>query len=382
MKKILLGLVLLALVSCASGEILTSSDLQKKTDEANLFFTRPAKGFAAFIGIPVSIDEKKVFTLSIGSSDKYSLKPGNYQIKSGYGGLMRGGYTYEISVEASKNYFFIIDGVQQTQTSIIIETSEEGYKNNEEDKSFTANKNLEKEKKLQAKIEIERKGEEDKRKQEASARLKQTLIELEKIYSDKCKNLTRGSDQYKNCLLEQDKIVKQTEAKKLLAKQEEERRILNAELVKKKELENKLQEEKIKISKMAPDDRRAYTCSDKFGFRKGSDKFKDCVFKIYAAEIEMEKLELQRDLARANAETARLRAEAARASDDRQERLLQAQTETAKMQALAARQPAIAANTAESLALMESGLRMMSPQQSAPRMQTTCTYVGRFLNCY
>ena len=231
-------------------------------------------------------------------------------------------------------------------------------------------------------VKQEKIDQDDKRKQEASARLKQTLIELEKIYSDKCKNLTRGSDQYKNCLLEQDKIVKQTEAKKLLAKQEEERRILNAELVKKKELENKLQEEKIKISKMAPDDRRAYTCSDKFGFRKGSDKFKDCVFKIYAAEIEMEKLELQRDLARANAETARLRAEAARASDDRQERLLQAQTETAKMQALAARQQAIAANTAESLALMESGLRMMSPQQSAPRMQTTCTYVGRFLNCY
>ena len=43
---------------------------------------------------------------------------------------------------------------------------------------------------------------------------------------------------------------------------------------------------------------------------------------------------------------------------------------------------AIAANTADSLALIESGLRMMSPQRPAPRMQTTCTYTGRFMNCF
>ena len=177
-----------------------------------------------------------------------------------------------------------------------------------------------------------------------------TIVELGNLYSEKCiRTNKKDSDKYNSCLLE-----KHTEAKQLAEK----------------------------VSKMSPDDRRAFTCSEKFGFRKGSDKFKDCVFKIYAAEIEMEKLELQRELAKANAETAKARAEAARASDDRQERLLQAQTETAKMQSLAARQQAIAANTAESLALMESGLRMMSPQQSAPRMQTSCTYVGRFLNCY
>jgi hypothetical protein len=152
--------------------------------------------------------------------------------------------------------------------------------------------------------------------------------------------------------------------------------------LKKKIIEDKQKEEANKLAKMLPDDRRAFTCSEKFGFRKGSDKFKDCVFKIYTAEIEMEKLELQRELARANVETARLRAEAARASGDRQERLALAQTEAAKMQALAARQQAIAANTAESLALMESGLRMMSPQQPAPRMRTTCSYTGRYMSCF
>jgi hypothetical protein len=34
------------------------------------------------------------------------------------------------------------------------------------------------------------------------------------------------------------------------------------------------------------------------------------------------------------------------------------------------------------MALIESGLRMMSPQRPAPRMQTTCTYTGSFMNCF
>jgi multidrug efflux pump subunit AcrA (membrane-fusion protein) len=141
-------------------------------------------------------------------------------------------------------------------------------------------------------------------------------------------------------------------------------------------------EEQIKISKMKPEDRHAYTCAEKFSFRKGSDKFKDCIFELYKAEAELEKLELQKQVAKANADAARANAEAARAGAERQERLALAQTEAAKMQALAARQQAIAANTADSLALIESGLRMMSPQRPAPRMQTTCTYTGSFMNCF
>ena len=144
----------------------------------------------------------------------------------------------------------------------------------------------------------------------------------------------------------------------------------------------KLTEEQIKISKMKPEDRHAYTCNEKFGFRKGSNKFKDCVFEMYKAETELEKLELQKQVAKANADAARANAEVARAGAERQERLALAQTEAAKMQALAARQQAIAANTADSMALIESGLRMMSPQRPAPRMQTTCTYTGSFMNCF
>ena len=49
---------------------------------------------------------------------------------------------------------------------------------------------------------------------------------------------------------------------------------------------------------MKPEERRAHICEKTYGLRKGSDKFKDCVFKIYAAEIEMEKLELQKQLSK------------------------------------------------------------------------------------
>ena len=126
---------------------------------------------------------------------------------------------------------------------------------------------------------------------------------------------------------------------------------------------------------MTPDDRRAFTCSEKFGFRKGSDNFKDCVFKIYSAEIELEKIELQKQLAKANADLAKANA----ASN---EKLANAQTNAAIMQAYAAQQQAIAANTADSLALMESGLRMLSPQRPAARAPMNCHYHAKMLSCF
>ena len=235
---------------------------------------------------------------------------------------------------------------------------------------------------------------------------KSKLIELEKVYGKKCqggpfqKDLDKKTQNFNNCLLEQEakelNIKKQQSEKLALAEEKKQKAIdeKNRKIafeqnkiqkaVQEKQLldQAKIKEEQTKVSKMKPEDRNAYTCSEKFGFRKGSDKFKDCIFELYKAEAELEKLELQKQVAKANAEAARASAEVARASADRQERLALAQTEAAKMQSLAARQQAIAANTADSLALIESGLRMMSPQRPAPRMQTSCTYVGRFLNCF
>ena len=235
---------------------------------------------------------------------------------------------------------------------------------------------------------------------------KSKLIELEKVYGKKCqggpfqKDLDKKTQKFNDCLLEQETKelnLKKQQSEKLALAEEKKQKVIDEKNRKIALEQNKIQkafqekqlldqakirEEQTKVSKMKPEDRNAYTCSEKFGFRKGSDKFKDCIFELYKAEAELEKLELQKQVAKANAEAARASAEAARASADRQERLALAQTEAAKMQSLAARQQAIAANTADSLALIESGLRMMSPQRPAPRMQTTCTYVGRFLNCF
>lgn len=198
---------------------------------------------------------------------------------------------------------------------------------------------------------------------------------LEKRYGSSCLKYQNGSDQYKNCLLEQEKIEKNIEEKKLLAQQEQKRKLLETEMAKKKIIEDKQKEEANKLAKMSPDDRRAYTCSEKFGFRKGSDNFKECVFKIYSAEIELEKIELQKQLAKANADLAKANA----ASN---QKLADAQTAAAIMQAYAAQQQAIAANTADSLALMESGLRMMSPQRPAARAPMNCQYHARMLSCF
>jgi len=225
---------------------------------------------------------------------------------------------------------------------------------------------------------------------------KAKLVELDKVYGKKCqggllqKDIDKNSQKFNDCLLAEEAktlaIQKQQTEKLALAeekKQREQSKIQTA-LQQKKELDQaKVREEQIKVSKMTPDDKRAFTCSEKFGFKKGSDKFKDCVFKIYQAELELEKLELQRELAKANAETARVRAEAAKASEERQQNLARAQAEAATMQAIAARQQAIAANTASSLQMIESGLRMMSPQQSnSVRLKTNCTYIGRDLSCF
>ena len=196
------------------------------------------------------------------------------------------------------------------------------------------------------------------------------LTELENLYSKKCEGgifssgFKKGTKEFVDCV--------KKEENKDLAEQKKKHDLVEAS---KKKLETESKQAADKIAKMSPDDRRAYICNEKYGFRKGSDNFKDCIFKIYSAEIELEKLELQKQLAKANADLAK-------ANTNRQDSLAKAQTETARMQAYAAQQQAIAANTADSLALMESGLRMMSPQTPAVRTPMNCRYIGNMLSCF
>jgi len=202
-------------------------------------------------------------------------------------------------------------------------------------------------------------------KDEINKKKQLRTTELEKLYAGKCNwGYTKGTEKYNNCLLEQEK--------KDLAEQKKKQDLAEAN---KKKLETEAKQAADKIAKMSPDDRRAYICNEKYGFRKGSDNFKDCIFKIYTAEIELEKLELQKQLAKANADLAKVNAAS-------REKLANAQTNAAIMQAYAAQQQAIAANTADSLALMESGLRMMSPQRPATRAPMNCQYHANMLSCF
>lgn len=143
---------------------------------------------------------------------------------------------------------------------------------------------------------------------------------------------------------------------------------------------------------LSVEERRSYNCVKVFGFKKGSDKFKDCVFKIYQTELEIQKLETQKQLAEkelriaeanAKAATERARADqlAQQSAMERQEALLQQQSAAAQRQAAAAAAQARQAEIQSSLQMMQQGLQMMQPR-SSPRLQTTCTNLGAFINCW
>ena len=150
---------------------------------------------------------------------------------------------------------------------------------------------------------------------------------------------------------------------------------------------DKNREEQIKISKMKPEDRHTYTCIEKFGFRKGSDKFKDCVFEMYKVETELEKLELQKKIIEANLEVARVKERTARTEQDKNTALSERQTLAQERTAAAAAQQARIADFESSQRMIDDGLallrgdRNLAGQVRAPRTRTTCTNLGGFITC-
>ena len=89
-------------------------------------------------------------------------------------------------------------------------------------------------------------------------------------YSKQCeggtfqKRFKRGTPEFDNCLIEEEK-------KALI--------------------------EKNRIATMPPSERYAYTCEKTYGFRKGTDNFKECIFKIMTTEYEMQNQLNQRRIA-------------------------------------------------------------------------------------
>ena len=206
---------------------------------------------------------------------------------------------------------------------------------------------------------------EDKRK---AAALKQKqrdnlITKLENIYSKDCtggllsKKFEKGTKEYENCLLEKDKIAK--------AKVETEKKAIAKRQI---EIDEKL-------AAMTPKERHAYNCATAFKFRKGTEKYNDCVFKLYTAELDMQKLELEKQVAEAQIQAAanqQARAEA-----------------VANAQIAAAKAAKRAASLNSSIQLMQMGSSMLG--SSAPksnssfgidnRVRTTCRNVGGFINC-
>ena len=137
-----------------------------------------------------------------------------------------------------------------------------------------------------------------------------------------------------------------------------------------------------KLAKMTPVQRREYNCEETFQFRKGSDKFKDCVFKLYTTELELQKLELQKQVAEAKLEAEKAKAKAAATEKARADAVARAQIAAAEAQKAAAKSQSLAT----SMSLMQLGSSMMSSPAPAPsntgRVRTTCRNVGVFLNCY
>lgn len=202
--------------------------------------------------------------------------------------------------------------------------------------------------------------EEEKRLAETERLMRKRLEkELEPEFGNLCikdqnnNKFIKGTDEYIDCLIDEDN--------KALARKNEEDREKKR---KKAELEKKL-------AAMTPTERHAYNCSETFKFKKGTEQFNNCIFELYKAELDIQKLELEKQVAEANAKAAQ--SEKARADA------------VARAQIAAANASARASNLNNTLQLMELSNRLISgpPRPTPPpRLQTTCSYNGWFVNCF
>jgi hypothetical protein len=193
---------------------------------------------------------------------------------------------------------------------------------------------------------------------------KQVLANKQKIALEK-------KEKEEQALVAKQKIAlekKEKEEQALVAKQNE--------AAEKKRAEQ--QKNEAKIANMKPEERRAYICENTYGFRKGSNKFSECVYKIMNAEVELEKLELQKKLSESQKETARANEAAARANASRNS------APTYDPNVAAAMERTNEIERARILLNLGQALRTpVSPQSSAPVPQTNCRVArGGYINCW
>ena len=122
----------------------------------------------------------------------------------------------------------------------------------------------------------------------------------------------------------------------------------------------------VNFNSLSQEEKRAYTCVMTYDFKKGSSNFKDCVFKIAQAELELQRLDELRRIADAQLKAAR---EA---------------NEQARMQTLRQQQLALEQQRAESLdrsneMLLNLGLGLLRGNQ--PQSRTNCKPFGTHWTC-
>jgi hypothetical protein len=119
---------------------------------------------------------------------------------------------------------------------------------------------------------------EEKKREEQDRVRKNMLASLELKYAGQCKKFKKDTPDFDKCLVDEQK---------------------------------KASLEQDRIKNLPPSERYAYTCEKTYGFRKGTDNFKECVFKIMTTEYEMQNqlnqrriAELERKVASNQANTA------------------------------------------------------------------------------
>jgi hypothetical protein len=116
------------------------------------------------------------------------------------------------------------------------------------------------------------------------------------IESHRNKRISQKAEYADKALINEENKKKQLLAKKPNVEENKRKQLITEKQKVEEEKANKL------LASMKPEERRSYICEKTYGFRKGSDKFGDCVFKIMAADLEIEKLEMQRKITEAQIE--------------------------------------------------------------------------------
>lgn len=268
-------------------------------------YNGPFKGLENYYTIyEVDLENKKIITTNVDFAKKRS--PINHEIEiNDYEKILtknkKRGHkkSYQIEFNKKTNQITTITNTDyhgRLETKIGYEYCEKMTGNWKIPKIKIAKKETkDKKKKNLAKAQEEVK---KKKLKKASAK-KEFLLDLESVYGKDCEisffsffkeGFERGTKEYENCLISKNN-QRITEKKKLAKEQ--------------KTLEERL-------SKMGQMERIQYQCEKVFNFYKHSKKFKDCNLKVYVAEAEARKIELEKEVLLAQLETSKLKLETAK----------------------------------------------------------------------